>query len=538
VVGLLLRLHWRLTVRQIRSSPLILVSTILTGLAVVPMAALLFYGLVWLRGWPENRVLWTVLGFAGLTLAWPLMTLFVTGSNDLLDIGRFALYPVRAAQLVPGLLMTGLLGFGGLLTLVLGAGYVIAWSTALDTALLALLGAVLGTVVCVLSTRSLSAALSGLFQRRRLRELALVVVFVVIIGASVAVQMASRWLGEGNVALADVTALARRVEAVVVWTPLGWPWAIPASAAAGRWDMAVLQTVYALCLIALLAWIWGRQVSRGLTSPLDAGGGGMRIRGGNLFDHVLPYSPPGAIARRGVRYLRRDPRRLLGLLAMLVLPLLVIVALLTVPAGLLPAGARTATIAFAPALMAWLTAALVSTDICYDGSALGTQILIGTSGRDDRLGRALGFLVVLVPLQVAAIVGLIVWSGRWDLLPGTAGLAAALLLGGVGIGSWAGAIWQYAQPPPGGNLTARGATGGVAALISGLIGMLVPLLIALPTLALVVLGMRTGRLLLGWAGLLVGVLTGVGTLAWGVRAGGRRLDAHWPDVLERVTWKG
>ena len=223
---------------------------------------------------------------------------------------------------------------------------------------------------------------------------------------------------------------------------------------------------------------------------------------------------------------------------MLLMPLLMTVPILAIPDTEMPASARGAILAFAPAFMAWMAASLTSADICYDGSALGTQIVIGTSGRDDRFGRALSFLVVFGPLQVALVLGFVAWSSRWDLLPGTVGMAAALMLSGVGVGSWASSIWQYAQPPPGGNMAARGASGGVTGLISAMFGLFVPLLLAAPTMAAAIAGAALDRWWLQLVALVVGAATGLGVLAWGVHSGGRRLDAKWPEVLERVTWKG
>jgi len=535
VVGLLVRLHLTLTVRQLRASPAMLVSTILMGLTVLSMGVLAFVGLAALRQAPAVRDWVTVLALALLTLAWPAMTVFLVGSNEMLDIGRFALLPVRARQLVPGLFVAGLLGFGGLFTLFVDIGYVRAWGAAPATLVAAVVGAVLGTALCLLGARVLSTGLAGVFQRRRPREIVALVLFLALLGGSVLVQVASQWLATQQIDTARAVALARRVAAVVAWTPFGWPWALPADAAAGAWGPAGARVVLSLAVIGVLGWAWSRQVARGLVSPLEQSGAGERIRSGNVFDRFLPATPAGAIARRGVRYLRRDPRRFMGVIALLLMPAFMILPAMLTPVSAYPS-VHDGLLSFAPAWTGWMSASLVAADICYDGSALGTQILSGATGRDDRLGRALGILVVFVPLQLVVITALTLWVQRWDLLPGVLGLVSVLLLGGVGIGSWVGSVWQYAQPPPGGNVMSRGATGGSAGIIGSLVGMFLPLLWAMPTILLAVAAFP--RPALGWAALAIGLVMGAAAFAWGIRAGGARLDARWPEVLAKVTWKG
>ena len=51
----------------------------------------------------------TVLAFSALTLGWLLMSLLVFGIDETLDPAKFALLPVRARELMPGLLVAGLI---------------------------------------------------------------------------------------------------------------------------------------------------------------------------------------------------------------------------------------------------------------------------------------------------------------------------------------------------------------------------------------------------------------------------------------------
>ncbi|MCL2315717.1 MAG: hypothetical protein FWC46_01335 [Actinomycetia bacterium] len=535
MVGLLVRLQLKLTARQFRGNGLMVVTTVVTGLAVLGLATILVLGLVALRDVDaEVRTTFTVLGFALLTLAWPLTTVFLSGANDLLDMGRFAPYPVRARRLVPGLLVAGLLGLGGLLTLILDVGLVLAWGGQRITLAAAIAGAALGTVLCLLLARVLAGPLSDFLHRGRLREaLFTVVLFLLIIAAAIGVLFASGWLPGWGVTPDTFGRAGTRVAGIVAWTPFGWPWAIPASVAGGAWGAAAGQTALAVGAVGVTGWAWQRQVARGLVSPLVAGG--ERVHPRTLADRLLPAGPVGAIARRTVRHFRRDPRRLLPLVFGLLGPLIMVFwAYVRAPAGI--GGYRELLLAFAPASLAWLVASAIAQDICHDGTALGTQILTGATGADDRWGRALSFLAVFGPLQIVVLVAFAAWNGRWDLLPGVAGAAATMLLGGIGLGSFLGALWQYPPPPPGVSPARRGAAGRGPSWLVAVVGLVVPLVLASPTVLLTWYG--AGHADVQWSALGLGVAIGAIALVLGVRAGGRRLDATWPEVLDRLTWRG
>ena len=58
----------------------------------------------------------TVVAFSALTLGWLLMSLLVFGVDETVDPARFALLPVRAGELLPGLVATALIGVPGVAT--------------------------------------------------------------------------------------------------------------------------------------------------------------------------------------------------------------------------------------------------------------------------------------------------------------------------------------------------------------------------------------------------------------------------------------
>ena len=58
----------------------------------------------------------TVVGYAALTLGWLLMSMLVFGVDETIDPAKFALLPVRARELLPGLLVAGLISAPGIAT--------------------------------------------------------------------------------------------------------------------------------------------------------------------------------------------------------------------------------------------------------------------------------------------------------------------------------------------------------------------------------------------------------------------------------------
>jgi len=527
------------------SSVGIRVASLIMGLMVLSSIIPAAWLLVSLRSVDiATRGVFLTIAFAALTLAWPIAVTLMTGSNDMLDPGRFALFPVRVRRLLPGLLLAAGMGLGGLVTVVLGLGYVIAWSSSLATFLAALIGFLIGGATCLVSSRALSSALSGLLRRRRARDLVMVVFVVAIIGFSLLMQLCSQQVAMVgvNISFDLSTIVAGLVPSanLLAWTPFGWAWALPWAIAQGSWLTALLWFGLAVLWLAGLAWIWGHQFAQYLVSPLDAGGSSEKIAKANPLDRLLPATPAGAIAKRNLRYWRRDPRRLVGGIAILLMPVIMGVSVIvstSAASDLQEVGLMKNLLVFAPAFMGWMTAMFVGWDISYDGTALATQIVTGVSGRDDRWGRAIPFLIIFTPLQLAFLIGFGFYSGQWHMMPASAGICAFLLLAGVGIGSWMGSLWQVAQPPAGSTLVGRNAPGGVAGFLAAMVGMFLPLVAVIPIIVLAVLAAIFGQLY-GWLALLLG-LAGGGLILWrGIVDGGRRLDQRWPEVLDKVTWKG
>lgn len=169
------------------------------------------------------------------------------------------------------------------------------------------------------------------------------------------------------------------------------------------------------------------------------------MRSGGLLDRLLPANPMGAIAARSLHYYRRDPRQLVNIVMLLLLPAIFIgIALMN--------GLQEESLGFAPAITlipainALLAGTIVQMSIAYDNDAVAAHILTGVSGAADRAGRLLGFGMIAVPVTLALCVATCLLAGRPDLLPGSIGASLGLTAIAAGAGAWVGASFRAVRP--------------------------------------------------------------------------------------------
>ena len=107
MVKILVRLKLTLLANSLRRSVWRTVGLIVGLIYALGAVVAVLVGLVALRfSSPALTADVTVVAFSGLTLAWLLMSLLVFGVDETVDPARFALLPVRAGELLPGLLAT------------------------------------------------------------------------------------------------------------------------------------------------------------------------------------------------------------------------------------------------------------------------------------------------------------------------------------------------------------------------------------------------------------------------------------------------
>jgi ABC-2 type transport system permease protein len=466
----------------------------------------------------------TVLTFAALTAGWLLLSLLVFGVDETLDPARFALLPVRAREIMPGLLVSGLVGTTGVATVLVSLGLLASWSRGPGPVLATIVAIPIGVVTCFLLSRAGTTTFAAVLSSRRFRDFAFVGLaglgLLLGVGANLVAGFADAGVDRLRGLLADAATVAG-------WTPFGWIWAVPADVAEGRWFLAGVRLLLAGGLVVGLWLTWQHHLDKRLTEPLEALRGAGRMRGGHLVDRLYPTTPAGAVAARTLRYWRRDPRYVAGIAGFLIGPVIIMVAQLANPSG------QPLVAAFAPTLLCWLIGSSMAQDLSYDGSALWLHATTGMRGVDDRLGRVLSTATVFGPVLVVLTVLALALSGAWSSWPAVLAVGVTLTLVSLGVGAFVGTLWQWPAPPPGASPFQKGNSGGLPSLAAFGVTSGVSLLLAAPTIALVIGSVWVPGL--DWLGLGVGLLIGGLSLWQGVVRGGAVLDRRWPEVLSAVS---
>lgn len=360
----------------------------------------------------------------------------VAGAVDPMDPRRFAVLGLEPRPLAWILAGAGFLSVPMLAVLVFDVCAAIVWSAHGVPALVSALTAILHVATCVMLTRLSTAFGSAVLRPRRTRELSgLFVLGVIVVLVPVIVFLSSlEWQGRVPSALATAAEVLGR-------TPIGAAAALPGTIALGDGGAAWLAALVAVATLALAAAVWVFVVERALTTtenPAAESG-----RGGLGWFAVVPGTPGGVIAARGLVYWLRDSRYIVNFVIIPVAGLLP-----TVP--LLIAGVPEPIVALVPVpIMALFFGWLPHNDVAYDSSAVWMHIASGVRGVSDRIGRLIPVLFIALPVLAIAIPISTALYGRWALLPAIAGVAAGLFLTGLGLSSIASVAAPYAVSRPG-----------------------------------------------------------------------------------------
>lgn len=527
MVALLVGLRLRQLGHQLSRNPWMIVALVIVGLIALSMLGLLTVGLIALRvGAPDAAVTTMVLTGAIIVLGWWIGSILVS-ADDSLAPERFALLPVTARTLLPGLVVAGMTTIGGIGTALALLLMLVGWSVSVPALLVAVLMVPVALATCVLGARVVSGLLAGWLARRRTRDLVLTLGVVLLASSGLLLNIGLQALST----VRDVGGAFTAVAEIAAWTPVAAVFGVPAAVAQGDVLTALLRLLVAAGTLVVF-WVAARRMlAARLVAPLQSSGGG-RVRSGGVLDRLLPAGPVGAIAGRTLRYFRRDPRQVVNIVMLLLLPaiflgLALMNGLQQDSAGFAPA------ITLIPAINALLAGSIVQMAIAYDNDAVALHILTGVSGTADRLGRLLGFALVAVPITILLCVVTCLLAGRPDLLPGSLGAALGLMAVSAGAGSWVGAFLPGRAPAPEANPFGRGSSGGAQSFLAMLIMSPITLLLGGPALGFAIASIWIPPL--GWASLTAAVVLGGVALWGGTVLGGRTLQRRWPEVLAEVA---
>jgi ABC-2 type transport system permease protein len=417
VVALFVRLKLTLLARSFRRSGAAAFGMVLAYLFALGMTLPAVVGLVFLRqGDPATVAAITVPLLAFLTVCWLLLPLVFFGVDETLDPARFALLPVRARQMVPGLVAGSFIGAPGLALVLIGLGLVVAWSGTAAGLVGALIAVPLGAVTCILVSRALTTALAGALGRRRAKENVAALVAFAGMFIGLGMQAVGRLISGWVAAAEDPAAGVRGVADIVGWTPFGWAWAVPGDLAQGRYGVAAARLLLAALLAyGLSAW-WRWSLDRALVMPPGGQGDAEKVHSSALVERVFGTSPRGAIAGRIVRSWRRDSRAMVQVAALAVIPVLM-VAPVFIGAGQEGSAEALPMLLSTGPFIAVMAGMVVANSLVLDGTAVALHALTGVAGSADRWGRALAYLLLVAPVTGVVWVTSVAINHRWDLAP-------------------------------------------------------------------------------------------------------------------------
>jgi ABC-2 type transport system permease protein len=410
-------------------------------------------------------------------------------------------------------------GIPGAATVLAFAGTTLVWWRHPAAVVVALVTAALAVALCLVASRAATTALAPVLSGRRSREVTgFVVLVVVAVGYLGFGRLTRAGLGVGDRVVALVGSAAR----VLGWTPLGAAWAAPADVAAGEWGTAGLRVAVLVASLAVLALVWDRALARALVHPDSHISAGAAGRGLGWFGRV-PQGPRGAILARSLTYWRRDPRYAMAVAAVPLMPL----AMWAFGLG----DAVLLVLPFLGVIMGWS----IASDTSSDGTAFWLHVASPVRGLDDRVGRAAAAGVVLGPVVVLLTTFLALVTGRAALLPGLLGATLGAFLTALGAASVMSALVVMRVQRAGESPFGVRQGGSLAAVLSQMGGMVVVGALALPEVGLGALSYAWSSSVLGWVGLLVGLVLGALLAVVGVRWGGHLLDRRAPVLLQRLV---
>lgn len=500
--------------------------------AVVTVVTLAFWG-----GGQDLALTGQILTVTGaaLMLCWWILPVLFFGVDATLDAQRFAMYPIPRRTLLAGLAAAGLCSVPGFATALALLGVALAWWRNPLALVAALVGALAGTALCIVGSRTITTLAAPWLESRRAREVLSIVAFLLIMAISPAInwfaalaeQAENAGDGAFGAALRDGLGAAANW---LGWTPFGAPWALASAVAEHQWLAALARLLVLVGTLALATLAWSWALRRELERSGRVSAATKQVSGLGFFDR-FSATPTGAVAARSATYWVRDPRYGIGLIAVVMMPLILYFT------SRLGDGEAAPVVLMIGPFVGWMLGFSLANDVSTDDTAFALHLATGVPGRADRWGRLLPVLIIGVPAVTLLAVFSVWTNGRWDWLPPILGLSLALLMSSLGVASATSARWLYPTVKPGGSplRQPQGSTGASMVAQSVSLG-LSAVAAAIPT-ALTVAALLThgaAALVLGWLALVVGIAVGLGVLVYGVRWGGRILERRGPEILQQI----
>ena len=518
MVAHLVRLRFLILFNSLKTSPWRIIAVILGAFYGLGLLAFVVAGLVALSFGPEELAYTViVLGGAAVIVGWIVLPLISSGIDQTVEPARLATFPIPLRSLLAGLAVSGVLGVGGIVTLIAALATAVTWWQHPVAAVVAVICVPVGVLTCVIGSRAVASLAAGFGSGRRVREAKGVLLLIPVILLGPILIGLSTLLGSTADALPGIAAS-------VAWTPLGAIWAVPGDVAAGNFGRAALEFLIGIATLAVLVVVWRFALARALESPPRTAPVRSGARTLGLFS-VFPATPTGAVAARALTYWLRDPRYAQSLITLPLVPVLLL---------FYSGGASNGVLNAVGPIFALLLALSLYADISYDNTAYALHLQTGVSGVADRIGRVAGLAMFAVPITILVTIVSVWYTNTWNILPGLLGIVFGVLLSGFALSSLVSGRFVFAVPAPGESPFKARPGGGVALMLSTFATWGALAVLVIPETVLAIIGFATGEAIFGWLALAVGLVLGWGLLVIGVRWGGAILDRRGPELMAQL----
>jgi ABC-2 type transport system permease protein len=444
-----------------------------------------------------------VITFTVLTLGWVTLPVLAFGVDETLDPSRLALLPLTRRDLVVGMFTSAAVGLWPAASALVLLGLVVGVAPDPPAAVVGLVAAALQWALCLVLSRAVTTSLARVLRSRRGRDLMLAIGLLVTIVA----QLPNLLLNGGVRASPDRADFDRIVD-VLAWGP-------PGAAARALGGGNPLGLVPLALAVVAAGWWWMTALDRVQVS-VDASTQATAVR----RRRWNPAGQLGGVLVKELIYLRREPRRAVGLATSLV-----VAVMLSFSWGR-EGGGPGAPVVFGALVLGLQTGNAFGSD----GRALWMNAVTWRTPRDvrtDLAGRHLAYLVVATPvLTVMTVASALVTSSVGDIAPAL--LAGLGVLGtALGVGAVTSALVPYTLPDRVNAFSGAAPGQGGAAFASSLILMVATGLLVIP---LAVLAALAGP----WS--MVAAPAYGGALAWaGRRIAARATFPRIPELIAAVS---
>jgi ABC-2 type transport system permease protein len=457
--------------------------------------------------------------FDSFFVGWLLFPLMGLGTDETLDPSRLALLPLSRRTLMVGLLAAGLVGLAPIATLLSLSG-ALAHTPSAGAAAIAFLAVLAELVLCIVASRAVTTALSGILRSRRGKDLLVFVIAIVAVIPALAGQVIPRLAVK-----ATRHGLSVSASRSLFWLPSGWAARAILQARHGQNLPALMHLAGVVAVAAAFAWLWSVTLQRALTTA-ESGAGRTARKAPDLFAAPLGWLPRtrvGAVAAKELRYTWRDPRRRAALVTVLLL--------IGLPAVALTHGQPSPAIVLVAAAGALVFGLQALNQFGTDGAAYWINVASGRDPAVDFKGKNLASAALGLTVVAVAALALAVFTGGWIYVPAAILIGAGVSGVSLAVANQVSVLAPFPLPDAVTNLWAGP---GCLTALSGLLALGIVMALLAPVAAGVVLSLAL------WPGGLEVVCVAAALYGWGLWRLGlamatRRLRLRELDCLEIVS---